>query len=96
MIEIILGTIVILALLILIVVIYHNRFKISIIKMEEAENNIDLFLQKKIDLLKRAQPVVKKELKLDDFLEELFSDTVNDLNFFELNDLLKRTFNQFF
>lgn len=64
--------------------------------MEEAENNIDLFLQKKIDLLKRAQPVVKKELKLDDFLEELFSDTVNDLNFFELNDLLKRTFNQFF
>lgn len=84
------------ALLILIIVIYHNRFKISIIKMEEAENNIDLFLQKKIDLLKRAQPIVKKELKLDDFLEELFSDTVNELNFFELNDLLKRTFNQFF
>ena len=42
MIEIILGCIVVLALLLLVIVIYHNKFRISIVKIEEAENNIDL------------------------------------------------------
>ena len=44
MIEIILGCIVLLALLLLVIVIYHNKFRISIVKIEEAENNIDLYL----------------------------------------------------
>ena len=66
MIEIILGCIVVLALLLLVIVIYHNKFRISIVKIEEAENNIDLHLQKKYDLLKRSRPVVEKELKLED------------------------------
>ena len=96
MLEIILGCVVIVALVCLIFVIYHNKFQISVIKIEEAENNIDLFLLKKLDLLKRAQPIIKKELKLDSFLEQLEDNDIQDLNHFELNDLLKTRFNELF
>ena len=96
MLEIILGSIVIVALIILIFVIYHNKFQISVVKMEEAENNIDLFLQKKLELLKRAQKIKKKELKMDDFLEQLEDNSIQDLNHFELNDALKLAFNELF
>ena len=87
MLELILGIIVLVALLSLIFVVYHNKFKISIIKMEEAENNIDLLLQKKLDLLKRAKPIVIKELKLDFFLDAIENDNIDELNHFELNDM---------
>lgn len=96
MIEIILGCIVVLALLLLVIVIYHNKFRISIVKIEEAENNIDLHLQKKYDLLKRARPVVEKELKLEDFLVQLEDNYVHDLNDFELNDTLKSAYDELF
>ena len=96
MIEVVLGGIVIVAILILIIILYHNKFRISIIKMEEAETNIDLFLQEKLVLLKRAKQVVSKELQMDDFLEQLDSEMVLDLNHFELNDLLKKCYNEFF
>ncbi len=96
MIEIVLGCIVLIALLGIVIIIYHNKFQISVIKMEEAENNIDLFLQKKLDLLKRAKQIVEKELKLEDFLTQLETDLVSDLNHFELNELLKKSYNEFF
>lgn len=96
MIEVILGCIVFVALIAIVFILYHNKFRISIVKMEEAENNIDLFLQRKLDLLKRAKQVIIKELKLEDFLEQLDSDRINDLNHFELNDLLKKSYNELF
>lgn len=96
MIEVILGCIVLVALIAIVFILYHNKFRISIVKMEEAENNIDLFLQRKLDLLKRAKQVIIKELKLEDFLEQLDSDRINDLNHFELNDLLKKSYNELF
>ena len=61
MIEAILGGIVLVALLGIIIVLYHNKFRISVVKMEEAENNIDLFLQKKLELLKRARKVIRNK-----------------------------------
>ena len=96
MLEVILGCVVIIAIICLIFVIYHNKFQISIIKIEEAENNIDLFLEKKLDLLRRAQPIIKKELKLDSFLEQLEERYIQDLNHFELNNLLKTEFDELF
>lgn len=96
MLEIILGTIVFFALIVIIIITYHNKFQISIIKIDEAENNIELFLQKKLELLKRAQPIVKKEIKLDDFLNEIEKEDISSINHFELNDLLKRNFDNFF
>ena len=96
MLEIILGSVVAVTLIILIFVVYHNKFQISVIKMEEAENNIELFLQKKLDLLKRAQPIIKKELKMDGFLEQLEDTSIQELNYSELNDTLKLAFNDLF
>lgn len=96
MIEYILGGIVLVSLLGIVIIVYHNKFRISVVKMEEAENNIDLFLQKKLDLLKRGKQIVIKELKLEGFLDQLDSETVSELNHFELNDLLKRSYNDFF
>ena len=64
--------------------------------MEEAENNIDLLLQKKWDLLKRTKPIIEKELRLDSFLEQITDTDIPDLSHFELNDLLKQAFNEFF
>lgn len=96
MLEVVLGCIVVISLIGIIFILYHNKFRISIVKMEEAENNIDLFLQKKLDLLKRSRQVIIKELKLEAFLEQLDSEIINDLNHFELNDLLKKSYNELF
>ena len=85
MLEIILGAIVAVAIICLIIVVFHNKFQISIIKMEEAENNIDLLLQKKWDLLKRTKPIIEKELRLDSFLEQITDTDIPDLSHFELN-----------
>lgn len=96
MIEVVLGCIVVIALIGIIFIFYYNKFRISIVKMEEAENNIDLFLQRKLDLLKRARQVIIKELKLEEFLEQLDSSIIPDLSHFELNDLLKKSYNELF
>ena len=94
--EIIIGIVVFIAFLLILGIIGHNKFQFSIIKIEEAENNIDALLHKKLDLLNRAAPVVKKELKLDVFLDELENNKDNSISLFELNDLLKRSSDDFF
>lgn len=96
MLEIILGCVVLIALLGIVIIIYHNKFKISIVKIEEAENNIDLFFQKKLELLRRASKVIRKELKTEDFLDQLDTDLVPELSHFELNELLTKSYNEFF
>lgn len=52
MIEVVLACVVVFALIGIAIILFHNKFQISIVKMEEAENNIDLFLQRKLDYLK--------------------------------------------
>ena len=49
MLEIILTIIVVISLLLFIFVIINNRFALSIIKIEKAEEDIELYLQKKQD-----------------------------------------------
>lgn len=94
--EIIIGSIVVVALILLFIVIMHNRFQFAIIDMEEAENNIDILLHKKLELLNRTIPIVKKEIKLDSFLDNLVDKKDNSLNLFELNNLLKKESEEFF
>lgn len=96
MLEVVLACVVVIALIGIIIILFHNKFQISVVKIEEAENNIDLFLQRKLDLLKRAKQVIAKELKLEEFLDQLDSETITDLNHFELNDLLKKSYNELF
>ena len=78
--KIVLLIIVIIAIFAFICIICKNKFDFAIIKIDEAESNIDIYLDKKLDLLKRASAIVKKALKIKTFLEDL--EEVSDLNHF--------------
>lgn len=96
MIGIILGGIILLVIICIIVIVYHNKFQFAIIKIDEAENNIDILLQKKLDLLNRAKPIIKKKLKLKDFLEDLDNISDKNLDHFQINIELKQNYNELF
>ncbi len=92
MIELIIGFVIFFVVIFIITVVYHNRFRFVMIKISEADNHIDAFLEKKMELLEKSRPIIVKELKKDDFLEELEELHGKELNHFELNDLLKNSF----
>ncbi len=94
--EILIGVFILIAIIfIVLIIVSNNKFQLSIIKIEEAENNVDIFLQTKKDLLERTSPIIIKSLKVEDFLPEL-STISNDFNNFELFDLLKKSYNKLF
>lgn len=95
MLEIIIGVIVIISFLLLIIVINNNKFQFSIIKIDKAEEDISIYLDKKKELLNRARPIILKELKLDTFLENL-DDNLDEMNNFQEYELLKNDYNKFF
>ena len=87
---IIIGSVVgLLFILVTIISIYHNKFQFCIIKIDEAENNIGVLLEKKREYLERTRPIIKKELKMDEFLEVLENLDEKRLNHLEINSLLK-------
>ena len=95
MLEIIIGVIVVISFLLLIATIIHNRFQLAIIKIEKAEEDIDIYLEKKREFLDRTRPIISKELKIEGFMPEL------DQNFHEIsnhdeNDILKKCYNDLF
>ena len=89
----ILGGIVAISIILLIITIYYNKFNFVIIKIEEAENNIGVLLNKKVELLDRTRPIIKKELKLNSFLEDIEFLKESKINHFELNSNLKEHHN---
>ena len=95
MLEIIVLIIVIIALLLLVIAINNNKFQFSIIKIDKAEEDISIYLDKKKELLNRARPIILKELKLDTFLENL-DDNLDEMNNFQEYELLKNDYNKFF
>lgn len=95
MLEIIIAIIVVLSFLSFIFVIINNKFQLAIIKIDKAEEDISLYLQKKTELLGRAQPIVMKELKLESVLDELDRIPVDSSNF-EVHSVLKKVYNDFF
>ena len=92
MIEVILGVIVFISLLLIIITICSNKFKFALIKIEKADEDIKLYLDRKKDLLKRTQPIIKKELKSKSFLNDI--DSENEFNNFQLHDFLKSNYNE--
>lgn len=89
MIEVILGCIVVIVAIALVMTIYSNKFEFAIIKINEAESNLDVLLSRKHDLLERTIPIIKKELKIDDFLDILTDLDETSVNHFQLNGILK-------
>lgn len=92
--EIILIIITVICFLSLIFVIFKNKYNFAIIKIEEAEDNLGIYLDKEKDLLERAIPVIKKELKYDDYLSELDSYDRNNMNLFQANKILSHSYNE--
>ena len=95
MLEIILGIIVVIAFLSCIFIIINNKFQLAIIKIDKAEEDIDLYLQKKCELLGRTKPIIKKELKLKEFMEDL-NEELDEKNNFEKHNILKIMYNELF
>ena len=93
--EIILGIIVVISFILFIIVIFNNKFQLSIIKIEKAEEDIDMYLQKKHELLDRTRPIIKKELKIKDFIPEL-DESFEGINNFETHLALKKAYNELF
>ena len=95
MIEMIIGIAVVISVMLFIFVIYNNKFELAIIKIEKAQEDIQMYLQKKLDLLNRTRPIVKKALKQKEFLEEL-EDVSSDVSNFDLHTFLKKNYNLLF
>lgn len=95
MIEIILGVVVCISLLLLLFIICNNGFQLAIIKIDKAEEDIRLYLDKKKDLLLRAKQIIIKELKIESFLDEL-DESFDEYNNFKINSILKNCYNELF
>lgn len=93
--ETVLLIFVIISILAFIFVLVNNKFQLTIIKLDKAEEDIDIYLEKKKELLSRTIPIVKKELKTKEFMENL-ENYNDDLNNFEKHNFLKSNYNELF
>lgn len=94
MLYIILGIIIFFSIILMIITINYNKFRFTIIKIDEAENNIDILLKKKQELLERTRPIIKKELKLKEFMDDIEFLKESTINHFEMNTSLKEFHNE--
>ena len=95
MLEIIIAIIVVISFLSLIGIIYYNKFQLATIKIDKAEEDITLYLQKKEELLNRARPIIVKELKIKEIMTDLDSIPIDSDNFL-VHQVLKKAYNEFF
>ena len=95
MFYIIVGSITIIAFILLIFAIYYNKFQFIIIKIDEAEENADILLKKKKELIERCIPIIKDELKLKEFIPEI-NDINEEMNHFEMNEKLTECYHKLF
>ena len=96
-------TYIILAIIILFVLIItgilvktKRKLQFIMIKINEAESNIDISLEKKYDLLDRSKPLVNDELNIMTFLSDLEKLKEKDLSQREEHNLLKDYYDQLF
>ncbi len=75
--------------------IINNKYQLTVIKIDKAEEDIDIYLDKKKGLLERTIPIIKKELKVKEFLKDIEKYN-EELNNFDKHNLLKRLYNELF
>lgn len=92
--EVILVIVVAISILLTVFVLINNKFQLVIIKIDKAEEDIDVLLQKKIELLNRTRPIIKKETKNEIML--ILDEDISGLNNFEKNNILKKAYNELF
>ena len=92
MLGIIIGVVVVIIVIVVTMIICRNKFQFTIIKMDEAENNIDILLQKKLDLLKKCQPIIKKNINDIEFMDDIEDSFTNKMSHFQLHNYLKKNY----
>lgn len=86
MFYVVVGTIVVIALILLIGDIFYLKFQFLNYKISEANKDIFSLLNNKLDLMKKVCPLIRKEIKKKNFLEII--DTLEEKDKFELNNIL--------
>lgn len=87
-------TLIIITTIILMVLSSKNKFHLLNIKIKEAESNIDLFLQKKSNMLHRIIKIISKDDKYKDCFSEI-EDSINQRNnSLEFHSLLNKCYMQ--
>ncbi len=85
---ILLAVVVFIIFMVIIANIYYMKFQFSVSKIKYSEKEMDTLLQKKLELMKEVAPQIKKELKLEKFLDSLKNIEEKNFNNMELNDFL--------
>ena len=79
------------ALIILLVISSYNKFQVYIIRINEAETNIDSVLRKRFDLLNKSTEIIKEVTKTEDNVlvqvEKLKSKKLSNLSASTKNNL---------
>lgn len=88
--------IIIVSLLIILYATMYNKFQISIIRINEAEANIDSTLRKRYDLLNKAIEIIKNNTDEVNILENISNLRSQKLNNFELDRELTLGVNTFY
>lgn len=96
MVAIIVGVSIFILIVLVIFIFSHNKYQFCFIKIDKAEEDIGIYLEKKKELLERTIPIINKELKRKDFLNEVPLVMDKELNHFELHNFLKTSYNELF
>lgn len=96
MIIIILATILIIAIILIVESFKYNRFEELIIRINEAEANIDAILNKEFDLLNKSISIIKSNIETNkDVLEDIIKLRSRKLNNFDLDKQLNESYKEF-
>lgn len=90
---VILGIIVLFLMFLIIEVAFYNKFQMAIIRISEAENNIDILLEKKFQLLERSIKIIEdvdSKYQEDGISTRLIKIKNKKINNFELNKELEK------
>ena len=68
---VILSLIIVVCLILILLVATYNHFQDYIIRINEADVNIDAVLRKRFDLLKKATSIIKSKIKEDEKIIEI-------------------------
>ena len=63
MVAIIVGVSIFILIVLVIFIFSHNKYQFCFIKIDNAEEDIGIYLEKKKELLERTIPIINKELK---------------------------------
>lgn len=90
-----LSTIIIVGLILILVVAIYNHFQDYIIRINEADENIDSVLRKRFDLLNKSIGIIKAHVEEENILEEIEKMRSKKLTNFELDRCLYTAINEF-